>query len=124
MQVLLHRQLAVERGMLEHDAEAAPYALGMPTRVLVEHPHAARLGCDERREHLEKCGLAAAVRSEHAENLAAPDLQIDAVERHALAIAMRKTGDADRHPGRTVRRERTRRDHGCTLAAVRWWKRT
>mgnify|MGYP003694022031 CR=1 FL=1 len=110
-QVLEHRELGVERGVLEHDSEPAAHPFRMTARILVEYRHRAGLRCDERREHLEKRGFAAPIRPEHPEDLAPRYLEIEGAQSHTLAVAVREPRNRHRRRGPAADGERPRRDH-------------
>ena len=89
-QVLLGRQLLVEAGGLEDDADLPADAVPGVGRV---HPHdtdPARRGGDEGRQDAEQRRLAAAVGAEQRECLAGLDPQRQLVQRDAKAVTMRE----------------------------------
>ena len=80
VQVLPHRQLAVEGVVLRHDAEPRAYRGTVRPRVHPEHaqrPAGARRG---RRDHAHRRRLARAVRAEEPERLPATQLEPDPVD--------------------------------------------
>src|SRR5271166_1777655 len=86
-EIFADRQLAVETRMLEHDAEASPHCDGLAREVVAEHSRATRLNRRQGREQFEQGGLAAAVGSEEAKDLAARDRKCDVAQRLAIAVA-------------------------------------
>jgi len=68
-------------------------------RILAEHGHRAAVPGPESLEDLHRGGLARAVRAEQGEDLAAGYLQVDAVDRRDVTVALAQVPD---HDGRAV----------------------
>jgi hypothetical protein len=93
----------IERRFLEHQADRGAH---LDRRFCdVEAGDARRAGArpHEGREHVHRGGLARAVRAEQAEELAWRDLEVEAVDRGELAVAL---GQPARAPRRWSRRRR------------------
>ena len=61
--------------------------VGLVDDVVAEHPGAAGIGADQRRQHADRRRLAGAVGAEHAVDGAAAHGQVDAVDGARLAEA-------------------------------------
>ena len=85
VEVLEDRQVFVEREPLRDVADAAADFLSGPGDVEAVHRGAPLGRGEQAAEDPDEGGLARAVRAEQAEDLAAPDLQRDVVERADLA---------------------------------------
>ncbi len=112
-QVLADAQLAVERERLRHVPEvfADLHAPGLDGAA--EERCGPLGGRQEPGQHLHRRGLAAAVRAEKAEDLAALDRQGDVVDRGEVAEATRQAVGFD---GDLRLFGRTRRDHELLVA--------
>ena len=97
VQVLAHRQLAIEREGLRHVADAAAALQIRGVHRLAEQPRLAGAGGQEAGQHLHRGGLAAAVGPQEAEDLAAADAEADVRHRGEIAET---AGQADRLDGR------------------------
>ena len=93
--VLAHRQLRVERVVLRNDAE--PGSDAGAVRVWVETEDAQRPAADRRdaADHPHRRALAGAVRPEEAERLAAPDVEVDSVDRDEVAEPLHEAASVD-----------------------------
>src|ERR1019366_3286111 len=112
-EIFADRQLAIETGMLKHDAEPAPHRTGFARQVMTEHARASRLNRRQGREQLEQSGLAAAVGSQEAKELAACDRKSHIAERLAIAVAKAERARVERGgftANRVVRGLRSIRD--------------
>src|SRR5581483_10202646 len=92
--VLADGELAVQAGGLEHDPDPSAHRVRLADDVVAGDRGTPAIGRQERREDAEERRLAAAVRAEEAEDLAAPDREGDAVERAPLAVGEREVFDA------------------------------
>ena len=88
-------QVGIQRGGLELDADALLELDRVAPRVDAEHGDLAAVGLVEALEDLDRRRLAGAVGPEQAEDLAAADLEVDAVDGLDLAVALAQAGDAD-----------------------------
>ena len=94
-QVLLAGEVAVERRVLEHQADVAPYRVPLPDHVMPGHPRAPRGGVREGAQDLDRGRLARAVGPEEAEGLPRLDLEADAADGFDLSVALDQAGDLD-----------------------------
>ncbi len=78
-QVLHHRQVAVERELLRHVADALFDLFRLLDRVEPGHMRAARSGVHNRAQHADGRRLTGPVRSQQPKNLAALDAQVELV---------------------------------------------
>jgi hypothetical protein len=92
-QVFADRQLSIETGRLEDDAD--PAADGAVADVDAGHARGARRGSQRRGEDLEQRGLAAAVRADEAEHFARTHREGDAVQRRPFAVAVSQALNVD-----------------------------
>ncbi len=74
-----HGQLVQGRGLLPEVADEARGALGVADEVVAEELDGALVGAEQAGELADEGGLAGAVGAEEAEDLAAPDVEVDAV---------------------------------------------
>ena len=88
--------LGVERDVLERDADAQPHPFGLGGDVVPgdDRPPATRR--EQRAQHPDRRRLSGRVRPEEAVDLAAPDLEVEAVDRDQLAEAANEPVDGDR----------------------------
>src|SRR5690606_36871751 len=98
-QHLPHRGEGVEYDLLRYDAQAAPRCTVLARDVAPEHAHVAFREAREAGDDVDQGGLAGAVRPEQAEELAAPDREIDALEgmHRAVALVQARNGNSVRH---------------------------
>ena len=87
-EILAHPQFLVEARRLENDADPAAQRAGVAEQIEPQNGGRAAAWPNERRQNAEKRGLAAAVRSEQAKDLARRDAKRDVIEREAIAVAM------------------------------------
>ena len=95
-QVLGDGQLAVNARMLEDDAEAATEREGVAAEVETRIASVARLERNQGREQNEERGLAAAVGTEQAEDLAARDRKAYVAQSLTLAVTETQVRDFNR----------------------------
>ena len=88
-EVLLHPTL------LEHDPDRLAQPALARCGVAAEHPHVAAGAKAVALEDLHGCGLARAVGSQQAEDLAASDLEADAADGLHLAVGLAQTAYRD-----------------------------
>jgi hypothetical protein len=88
---------------LQHDTGASSPVLAGACRVLSEHPDVARRTGPEPLEDLDGGRLAGAVGAEEADDLAAPDVELDAGKDLALAVAHPEVAHLDQRLARAVR---------------------
>ena len=85
LEILPDRELAVEREGLRHVADVLARLHVVGAHRLAEQLGRAFGGRQEAGQHLHGGGLAAAVRAEEAEDLAAPDAKADMVDGDEIA---------------------------------------
>ena len=73
--VLLGRQVVVERRVLKHKADGPPHLVLLTDDVVAVDCSPTLSGLDERAEHVDRGGLARAVRTQKAEDL--PRLHVE-----------------------------------------------
>jgi hypothetical protein len=98
-QVLLHRQRSIEALALEHHAHAAAHARGVANHVAPGYRGAAPGGDHHGGEYPEQGGLAAAIRSQQAEDFALLHFEADVRERQPVTIAVRQIFNLNHKPG-------------------------
>ena len=96
--VLPGREVAVEAGILEHDAEPLADVHGMRGDVESVELERARRRAQERREHLDGRGLPRPVRAQEREELPGPDVEGDVIDRGDLPERLDDVLDADDRP--------------------------
>jgi hypothetical protein len=94
-QVLLGGEIAVERRVLEDEADVAAHLVAFGDDVVPRHPRGPGGGPHERAEHVDRRRLARPVGPEEAEGLPRADLELDAAYRLDLAVALYEAVDAD-----------------------------
>ena len=99
-QVLLPGQVAVQRGVLEHQADVAAHGVPLPHHVVPGNPGGPRGGVRQGAQDLDRGGLASAVRAKEAESLPRGHLEVDAAHGVDLAVLLDQLADRDRrsHP--------------------------
>ena len=95
-QVLLARELAVDRRDLAGEADQAADRVGLAHDVEARDPDLAGVGGDQRREDVDDRRLAGPVRAEQREHRALGDVEVDAVEDDLLAERLAEAADLDR----------------------------
>ena len=117
-QVLLHRELAVDARVLEHDADVTAHVARRRPHVVAVHARGAGTRRQQGRQDAEERALPAAVRPEQREELSLANVEGDARERLAFAVAPAQSLDLDggaAHSGR-----RLRRSTASSAAVTRW----
>ena len=94
-EVLAGGEVLVDRGVLPGDADQLAHLVGAARDVDAEDLGAAAVDRQQRREHPEHRGLAGAVGAEHAEDLAAAYLEVDAVDGAEVAEGLDEPGGVD-----------------------------
>jgi hypothetical protein len=97
-QVLVPRQVLVDRGVLAGQADAAPHRVGVLDDVDAVDGGGARGRLEDRRQDSDHRGLARAVGTQESEDLAPGHVQRHAVEGTHLAISER-ANDGERLDG-------------------------
>src|SRR5262249_61925372 len=97
IEVLVDREIVVERKLLGHVAELLPDVLRTQLADLACQSHLARAGRQQATEHLDRGGLARTVGAEQSEDLAVAHLEIDALDRDEVAECLAQAARADRH---------------------------
>ena len=87
-EVLLAAQVGVEGGLLEHQADVPTYVTPLPDDVEAGDGGRARGERGQRAEDLDGRGLAGTVGSEEAERLPGAHVEVDAVDRRQVAVAL------------------------------------
>ena len=87
---LLHRQVGLDAGLLQHDADALLKARSCLAGVEAEHADLAAVRAAVALEDLDRRRLAGAVRPEQREDLAARDAQVDARTASRSPYALRR----------------------------------
>ena len=91
-----HRLEGVGGQFLRHQADHGARGAVVADVVVAVHRHRAGGRIDDAADDADQRGLAGAVRPEQRENLAAPDLQVDALQRlEARGVGLRKISDGD-----------------------------
>ena len=114
MHVEVHGQLVDEGEILEDglDAELAGVRHGSQHDLFAVQRERAGVGTVESRQHLDQCRLAGAVVADQTEHLAAPEAEVDAVQRDDRAEPLLDPLGADRiHGGRCHRPPRSAGGH-------------
>ena len=88
-------EVRLHAALLEHDPDRSRSVALARCRVAAEHPHVAAAARAVALEDLDGGGLARAVGSEQAEDLAASDLEADAAHRLHLAVGLAQTAYRD-----------------------------
>ena len=94
-QVLAGREVLVDRRVLAGDADQLADTMRLAGDVDAEDPRLARVDRQQRREHPQHRGLAGAVRSEDAEDLALAHLEVDAVDGAQVAELLHQSARVD-----------------------------
>ena len=93
-------QLRVHRRRLEADPDPRLQLVGAGGDVDAEDHRLTAIGAAEALQDLDRRGLAGAVRPQQAEDLAAGDVEVDAVHRDEVAVVLDQAADADDRPRR------------------------
>jgi hypothetical protein len=94
-EVLVGGEVAVERLVLEDEADVAADVVALGGDVEAAHARVARGGSRERAEHVDRRALAGAVGAEEAEDLAAGDGERNAADGLDLAVRLDELVDLD-----------------------------
>ncbi len=94
-EVLLGGEVAVERLVLEDEADVPADVVALGGDVEAAHAGGAGGGPRERAEHVDRRALAGAVGAEEAEDLAASDGERDAADGLDLAVGLGELVDLD-----------------------------
>ncbi len=116
-QVLLGRQVPVERRLLEDQADVAADVVAFGEHVVSGHERRAAAGTHERAQHPDRRRLARSVGAQEAEDLAAGDLEVDAPHGLHLGVALGQPFDGDGRAARAV--ERRHRGRGRPVGHAR-----
>jgi hypothetical protein len=92
--VVAHAQVREERVGLEHRVDVALVG-GQPGDVVPADPHLAFVGPLEARDQAQRRRLPAPRRPEEREELARPDLEVDAVDGRDVAESLRDSDELD-----------------------------
>ena len=95
-EVLHGGHVAVERRVLEDQADVATHVVALVDHVVAGHAGRARGGLDQRAQHVDRGGLAGAVGAEEAEHFAGGHLELDAADRLDLIVVLDQAADLDR----------------------------
>ena len=87
-QVGHHRQVQVERALLEHHAQPGQRAAGVAAHVVAQHLDAALVGREQAGEQLQQGGLARAVGAEQREHFAGLQAHTHALERGFAGVGL------------------------------------
>src|SRR2546426_2048588 len=93
------RQVAIERGVLEYEPDAAPHGKALPHDVVSRDTRRAARGCEEGREQVNDGGLTGAVGPEQAEERPVADLEVEPIERAERAELLAEAAGVDRGGG-------------------------
>src|SRR2546422_10635149 len=118
-QVLLDREVAVERGLLKHQPDAAPHREALAHHVVPRDAGAPARGREQRSEDMDGGGLAGAVRPEEAKKLGLAHVEVEAVQRADRAEVLAQAARLD-HPFAARAREvgAARYTHSLASAAA------
>jgi hypothetical protein len=95
-QVLGHRERAVERRFLEHDADRSAHGHRAASHVVPGDARIALRRPQQRREHVDRRRLAGAVRPEQPEELPCRNLEIERFDGAYVAVALAQAACTDR----------------------------
>ena len=108
-EVLLGGEVAVERRVLEHEADVPADGVALADDVEAAHAGGTGRGPGERAQHVDRRALAGAVGAEEAEDLAASDGERDTADGLDLAVGLDECLDLDGGWGEGM--------HGAALSA-------
>src|SRR5690606_20504429 len=119
-------QVAVERGVLEDEADVPAHLVAFPDHVVTGDERAAAGRVRERAEHADRGGLAGAVRAEEPEHLAGRHLEVDALDGLHFPVRLGQPSYGDRgipHHVSSARIWNTdlRVRLSSFLASATWW---
>ena len=107
LQVLEDAEIAIERGLLEHETDATAHLESRPHDVVAAHPCAAPGGREQRGEEVDRRRLPRPVGTQQTEKLALVDLEIECVygahRAEILAETARLDGERTGHPPERTR---------------------
>ena len=112
LQVLLHRQVFVQRELLRHVADALLQRLGLFGNAQAQHFHFARARRQQAAEHAQRGGFARTIGAEEAIDLAARHHQVHVVHRDQRTEALGQSARADGDVG--IARRVHRAGRACT----------
>ncbi len=95
-EVLLYRQILVEREPLRHVADLVLDSARLLDDVEAEHGSLSRVGRQQAADHTYSGGFAGAVGTEETDDLALGDAQRDIIDHRVWAVALGQTGDVNR----------------------------
>ncbi len=98
-QIFRDRQVAIERGVLEHEPDAAPHGEALVRDVVSRDARRTTRRREQRRQQMNGGGLPGAVRSQQAEELSVADLEVELVERAERAEVLPEAAGEDRGGG-------------------------
>lgn len=105
-QVLPPGEVAVDRGVLPHDADGAAHGRGLPDQVVAGDPGRARVGAQQGGQQPDRGGLARAVGSQDRADRAPWDGEVEAAQGAHLAEPLLQT----------FTKYIVRRSHAATIA--------
>ncbi len=94
-EVLLGGEVAIERLVLEHEADVPADVVACGGDVEAAHAGGAGGGSRERAEHVDRRALAGAVGAEETEDLAAGDAERNAADGLDLSVRLGEPGGLD-----------------------------
>ena len=114
-QHLGHREVGVDGGLLEHDADPFAQVEAAVSWVGAQDRHRAGVARPVALEDLHERGLAGAVGSEHGQHLALVDMEVDALQGLEAAVGLPQPThlDGDHAPRSARSRRRPRQCRGC-----------
>ena len=95
LQVLARRELVVERGVLEDQADAAPHLVGLAGDIDAGDLDLPGGGLEQGAEDADGGRLAGAVGPQEAKDLTLRDIEVDAPNRLDLAVLLDQTAHLD-----------------------------
>jgi len=95
VEILVYREAIVERGLLEHNAQAAPCLQGLGDDIDAADARGSAVGPEDGAENVEQGRLAGAVRSEQREQLVAADREAHIVQRERAPVTFAHALDLD-----------------------------
>ena len=119
-EVLLDRQVLVERELLRHVADFALDARAVAPHVEAEHRPLAGVGRQQAADQADRRRLAGAVGAEEADDLARRDPQRDMVDGDDSVERFGEAGNVDDVHGRLRGRSTSTIWPGCNRSATSW----